>query len=76
MSIINTILLIINVTSFVCILIISPFAIIDHFAGLEDAMKFLKRLKIPWSSKVAAIVCYVIIGIFLVSYFLRKILFQ
>lgn len=76
MNFLNICLLVISIVSSICVLIISPFALIEYFLGPEDAMKLLKRLKIPWSYKTALIVCFTCVGILLVSYFLRKILFQ
>lgn len=76
MSFLDTFLLIINIVSFLCVLIISPFAITDYLFGIDGVVKLLKRLKIPWGEKIMTIIWYTSVGILLVSYFLRKILFQ
>lgn len=76
MNFLNTFLFVVSIVSGVCILVISPFAIIDYLFGPDDSTKFLKRLKISCSYKKALIVSFTCIGVFLISHFLRKILFQ
>lgn len=76
MNALNTILLVISIVSLICVLIMSPVAIADYFGGTENVKKLLKHLRIPLSDKTVAIIWFISVGMLLLSYFLRKILFQ
>lgn len=76
MTFLEIFLLIVIIASLICILLMTPVAIIEYLSGPEAAMKLLKRIKIKCSYKSALIIWFICVGVFLVSYFLRKILFQ
>lgn len=68
---INTILLIVNIISFIIIVLFTPFGIYEQIMGPADAKKLLKKLHIPLSYNQAIIIGFVCLTLMIISYILR-----
>jgi len=68
----NIILLILNVSSFVLILLFGASGIICELFGPVIYEKLLQKLKIPWSFERIWLFLFVCLIILIITYFLRK----
>lgn len=71
MTIIKTILLVVNIVSFAGVIIILPFGIYEFFAGRERAECFLRNLNVNMSYKNIEIIFFVCLVVAFVTYIIR-----
>lgn len=69
---INTILLIINIISFILVLLFGASGIIYELTGPANYEKMLQNLKIPWSFECVWLFMFVCLTILIITYILRK----
>ena len=70
-SFLNTILLIVNIFSFVVTVLFAIFGIYEQIMGPADAEKLLKKLHIPLSYNQALMLGFACLALMIVSYILR-----
>ena len=68
---INTILLIVNIISFVATVLFAIFGLYEQIMGPVDAENLLKKLHIPLSYSQALIIGFVCLALMIISYILR-----
>ena len=68
----NVILLVINIVSFVLVLVFGASGIIYELLGPANYEKILQKLKIPWSFERVWMFMFVCLIILIVTYILRK----
>ena len=71
-KVLSIILLIINIISFVLVLLFGASGIIDELFGHANYEKMLQKLKIPWSYERIWVFMFVCLIILIVTYVLRK----
>ena len=67
---INTILLIVNISSFAVVILFAIFGVYEQIMGPADAEKLLKKLHIPLSYNQALIIGFVCLTLMIISYIL------
>lgn len=67
----NTILLIVNIISFVVTVLFAIFGIYEQIMGPADAEKLLKKLHIPISYNQALLIGFTCLVLMIISYILR-----
>ena len=67
----NTILLIVNIFSFVVTVFFAIFGVYEQIMGPADAENLLKKLHIPLSYNQALIIGFVCLALMIISYTLR-----
>lgn len=72
MSFFKVFLLIVNIISFVCVLIFGIFGVYEQIMGPADAEKLLKRLNISWSYNCILVLGFICLAIMIISYIVRK----
>ena len=70
-ALIDTILLIVNIISFVGTVLLIPFGIYDQIMGPANSEKSLKKLHIPLSYNQVLIIWFVCLILMFASYILR-----
>ena len=68
---INTVLLIVNIISFIVIVLLTPFGIYEQIKGPADAGKLLKKLNFFLSYNQVLIVWFSCLVLMAISYILR-----
>lgn len=74
-ELVNILLFLVNILSFISVLIFSVFGVVEYILGPKGAEELLHRLNIPWSYTRVLITAFVCLGIMIASYVLRKIFF-
>jgi len=72
MKIFQYFLLIINIVSFVFVLIFGVFGLVEYFLGPAGVEKFLKKLKIPLSYSQVLFIGFLCLAVMIISYIVRK----
>lgn len=72
MELLKNSLLVINIVSFVCVLIFGVFGIVEYILGPTGAEKLLKSFNIPWSYHRVLGVAFICLTIMIISYIVRK----
>lgn len=67
-------LLIVNVISFVFVLIFGAFGLYEQIMGPADAEKLLKKFRPSWTYNCVLIIGFVCVAIMIISYIVRKTL--
>ena len=67
----NSIMLIVNIISFIATLLFAIFGIYEQIMGPADAGKLLKKLQIPLSYNQALIIGFFCLALMIISYILR-----
>lgn len=65
-------LLVINIISFICVLVFLIFGVYEYLNGPEEAAKWLKRLNFPWSYNRVMFIGFTCMAIMFISYIVRK----
>ena len=76
MTIIETILLVINIISFGFVVIMLPLGIYEYFAGKERAETFIKKIGVTVSYRTIEILYLICLVLALVTYILRDSIFR
>ena len=72
MKIFQYFLLIINIVSFVFVLIFGVFGLVEYFLGSAGVEKFLKKLKIKLSYSQVLFIGFLCLAVMIISYIVRK----
>jgi len=72
MKFLKIFLIVINIVSFVCVLIFGAFGIIEQLLGPAGAEKLLNKLNISWSYHQVWVVGFICLAIMIISYIVRK----
>lgn len=75
-SIIGSVLLVINIISFVCVLIFGIFGIVEYLLGPAETEKWIKKLNIPLSYNQVLFIGFICLAIMIITYIIRKIFFE
>ena len=75
-SIIGSVLLVINIISFVCVLIFGIFGIVEYLLGPAETEKWIKKLNIPLSYNQVLFIVFICLAIMIITYIIRKIFFE
>ena len=68
---INTILLVVNIISFVATVLFAILGVYEQIMGVADAEKLLKKIHIPLSYNQVLIIGFVFLVLMIISYILR-----
>ncbi len=71
-ALINTVLLIVNIISFIVIVLFAPFGIYEQIMGPADAEKLLKKLHFSLSYNQVLIIWFVCLALMIICYVLRE----
>jgi len=71
-DIVKVFMLVINIISFICVLIIAGYFLISEFIGYDKTESFLKKLNIPWSLDSVIVMGLISAIVSIITYFLRK----
>lgn len=72
MKIFQYFLLIINIVSFVFVLIFGAFGLVEYFLGPAGIEKILKQLKIPLSYNQVLFIGFFCLTVMIISYIVRR----
>lgn len=67
----KAVLLIVNIVSFIIVLIFGLFGIVEYILGPNDVEKLLKKINIPLSYNQILIIGFICLALMIITYIIR-----